>query len=250
MVMPPAIRNAWYRIHFLLTVTAKVILPPFYSFARLERHCIHWLREHPDANFARVFLADFYKAHRRYREARAQFEELSRMGYERKATERKIGEASYCLKDYAEAVKHLNRVIEDYRHDPVFNYYLGASYLYQDRYAEALPRLLEARPEPGVSCGPLWDSIGLCFSKLGDPSKAAEYYDKAATAEPTSAEIRDHASRAHAHLANWYLSAGDNRQAVRHLRRGLEFATDVETLEEIRRTLRKLGVDTDGGGLA
>jgi tetratricopeptide (TPR) repeat protein len=248
--MRSAIGTAWYRIHFVLTITVKIVLPPFYSFARLERHCIHWLREHPDANFARVFLADLYKGHRRYREARAQFEELLLMGYEIKVTEREIGEASYYLKDYGEAVKHLTRVIEDYQHDPVFNYYLGASYLYQGRFAEALPRLLEARPEPGVSCGPLWDSIGLCFSKLGDPRKAADYYDKAAIAEPTSAEIRDHTSRAHVHLANWYLSAGDKHQAVHHLRRGLEFATDVETLEEIRRTLRELGVETDAGGLA
>jgi len=234
-------QNIIERIIFVTQLIVKGLIPPLYSFERLETFCKQKISKNPTAHLPRLFLAHLYKDYRKYPEARKEFETLVQQGYKDKSILKALGEICYKLHDYAEAIRHFEPVTLRYSKDKFFNCYLGMSYVYTQEYEKGLPYLIRAE-ELSLKDGPLCEAIGFAFFELGNFEKSAESYRKALSIGPSSpVEVRNNAARAHVHLANSLLREGRREEAIRQFRLALEVEPEDSIVQAITRTLTELG---------
>jgi len=236
------------RTIFVAQLIVKGLIPPLYSFERLETFCKQKISKNPTAHLPRLFLAHLYKDYRKYAEARKEFETLVQQGYKDKSILKALGEICYKLHAYAEAIRYCEPVTLRYSKDKFFNCNLGMSYVYTQAYEKALPYLIRAE-ELSLKWGPLYEAGGFCFFQLGAFERSAEWYRKALSFDPSSpSEVRNNAARAYVQLANALIKEGKRQEAIAQFHLALEVEPEDSIVHAILRTLNQLGEDSSFPG--
>jgi tetratricopeptide (TPR) repeat protein len=245
------------RFVFTVKLIINMIIPPLYSFERLEAFCKKQLKRHPTETLPRSFLASLYQDYVKYPEARQQYEILLAQGYEKDSVLKSLGEICYRLEDFNAAVKYLEIIESRHRNDKYFNYYIGVSLMCLDQTEKALPYLLRAKQlsskkprlmqlleEHRFPKSNLYAALGYCFLRAGQFANSAKFYQKALSLNPdgpNSLQMRNDAATAHIHLANGLLQEFKVAEAVEQFHLALELEPEESIVQAISRTLNELG---------
>jgi len=97
------------KVTLMLELVLRSILPPFYSFARIEAICIKRLRRKPDDKYTLWVLSNLYIHHKQYREARPYLDTLYRMRKDTKSVRILLSRVYYHLGEYEKVVEILER---------------------------------------------------------------------------------------------------------------------------------------------
>ena len=93
-------KDIFLKINFLVNTIVRIVIPPIYSFKRLEKYCKAQVEKHPKLYLPRWFLAELYKNNKKYEKARKEYAELERMGYLKKKDLLDYGDILFKLEDY------------------------------------------------------------------------------------------------------------------------------------------------------
>lgn len=245
----------WGRCCFIVGIIFRMLLPPLYSFARLERYCKARLIKNPRASSTRLFLAHLYKDNLKYQQACQEFEILFQEQGQDISLLKVLGEVYFRLENYAEVVRCLEPVTNRFPDDKLFNFYLGASYMYlaeyekaffflvrvEDLSAEKKERFYELPEKLHFKKSYLYQSIGRCCFQLARLEEAVEWYRKALEIDPSSIEVRNNTARAYIGLANILLKEEREEEAIAQFRLALEVGPEDSIIQAVSDTLVALG---------
>jgi len=245
------------RLMFVIELLIKSLIPPFYSFAKIERLCKKKLKSHPEAYLPRLFLGSLYSDYQKYSEARNEYEALLKQDYRNETVLGALGEICYRLADFSAAVKYLEEIETRRMNDKYLNYYIGASLMSLDQTEKALPYLLRAKElsskktkliefpeEYRFSKSNLCAALGYCLLRTGRFAESAKFYREAISLNPTGSnalQMKNDAATAHIHLANGLLEQSQTKQAVEQFHLALELEPEDSIVDAITRTLNQLG---------
>ena len=228
------------KIAFRLNTLLKVVLMPIYSFEGLERYYRAYLEREPADCFARWALAELYSVNAKYVEAKQEFETLLKYGHKEPSILKALGEMCYRLGDYSEAIRCFEQVEWRHSNDKYFNINLGTSYVYNQAYEKAIPRLIRAETL-SLKSSQTYEMVGFCFFQLGSYEQSAEWYQRALSLNPSSPlEVRNNVARARVHLANALLREGKRTDAVSQFHSALEMKPEDSIVQAISTTLAAL----------
>jgi len=190
------------RTIYFTSILFRMLTPPLYSFARLEKCCKACLRKNPNAYLPRWFLADLYKEYRKPEEAKREYQALQQRGYLKEKDCLNMAEVLYSLGSYEDVKRILAPIIDRYVNHKNANWALAISYMKTEEFDKAvvyLERLIAA----GSRRYEDYRNIGFCYRRLGGFEKAKEAYSNALSIKPDSKEIREN-------LALVYIGIGKN----------------------------------------
>jgi len=229
-------RESFFEGIILPTILSlKMLIPPFYSFKRLEQSCKTWLKRNPEASYPRSFLADLYRFYGKNEEAKQEYMELKHLSYMKDSDILGLSEVLFRLEDYQGVIETLALIIDKYSRHKNANWYLGISYMKKEDYQKAVVYL-----EKVISVGKkryedYWH-LGFCYDRLGQFEKAHGAYYKA-LAMKDSKELRQNIASVHIRIAQSFLDA-DLNSAERELKKALDVypgnAEAIRVLEGIQ----------------
>ncbi len=237
------------KIIFVLGTVVRMIFPPSYSLARLERYYKSYIGRHPETSIARYALATLYNDFGRFTDARRELEVILKTSTPTDSTLQLMGEVCFRLGDYSATISYLESMSRPPQSNKFYSGYLGMSHAALGNYDKALPHLLLAVELPvktvrtgkvAVDEGNLHEAIGFCLLKLGRFDQAVKSYQKALRLGSVSPERRNNAALAHAQYANALLKAGRFDDAFDEFQSALDLKPESAIAESITKALEEI----------
>lgn len=170
-------------------LTFKMLIPPFYSFRRLEKSCKAWIKRNPEASYPRSFLADLYRFYEKNEEAKQEYMELKHLGSMTDSDILGLGEVLFRLQDYQGVIETLSPIINKYPRHKNANWYLGRSYMERGDYQKAATYFEKVILYRSKRYKDYW-YLGYCYDAVGKLEDAKEAYLKALSIKPDSIEVK------------------------------------------------------------
>lgn len=229
------------RTTFLFNIIIRMIVPPFYSFERLEKYCKACVKKNPRAYFPRSFLAGLYKDYKKNEEAKKEYDEIKLLGYMADDDWLNMGEVLFGKKDYQGVIETLAPIIDKNPRHKNANWFLGISYMKKEDYQNAVVYLERATSTGSKQYEDYWH-LGFCYDHLGKLEKANEFYYKALVMK-SSLELRQNIASVHVRLAQFFLDT-DLERAEIELKKALAIHPDNAEATRILEGIRKIkGID-------
>jgi tetratricopeptide (TPR) repeat protein len=225
----------------ILRIIASALTPPGRDlFEKVERYLRSRLDNGNDSDVARLFLAEIYSVHKRYRDAKRELLQVAlRSGPYSGRARTALGIACFHLKEYEDSLRYLESARGKSRYSARIEHYRSFAHMNLGAWNEAIEGLLDARVH-AVDPVRSMDAIAYCYFQLGELEKAVAYYRKAIDLDPDSVPLRTSAARAHAALANRHTENSRYVDATAELELALAISPPDADTAEIERTIRVL----------
>lgn len=174
---------------FLINVLLKMLIPPFYSFDRLEKYCKKRIMKNPKFYLPRWFLAGLYKDYKKDREAKNEYLEIKQLGQMDDKDYLGLGEVLFRLEEYDGVVDTLVPVIDKFPKHKNANWCLGRSYMKKEEYQKAAIYLEKVILAGSTRYEDYWH-LGYCYDRVGKLIKAKEHYSNALSLKPDAQELK------------------------------------------------------------
>jgi len=231
------------RTTFSVNVFVRILVPPFYSFARLERYCQFRIRKNPKAYLPRWFLAGLYKDHRKNEDARREYNEIKDLGYLTYRDRIDCAEVLTRLHNYEDVIEILLPVLDRCQRERDCCRHMGIAYLGKKEFKKAFP-FLEKVVEHGSRRYEDYWNLGYCCDRMGDFEKARKIYTDALLIRSDSKELKENLALVHIRIGQGLLDS-NLMQAEEHFKKALKVNPGDPEATRIIENVRKIreGID-------
>lgn len=175
---------------FLINIFFRMLLPPIYSFERLERYCKERIEKNPKSYLPRWFLAGLYKDFKKNEAAKKEYQEIKKMGYMTPKDSLSLGEVLFRLEDYHGVIETISPIIHKYPKHKNANWHLGRSYMKIGECQKAAIYLERVILSGSKRYEDYWH-LGDCYHYIGQFEKARAQYSKALSLKPDSQRLKE-----------------------------------------------------------
>jgi len=182
-------KDLFAKTFFLVNAIVRILIPPFYSFERLEKYCKAQIEKYPKLFLPRWFLADLYKNNEKYEEARRVYNEIKKLGIMQQKELLDFGYILFKLEDYYAVVDTLLPIVDEKTNDKNSSWFLGVSLMKVGKYDKAIP-YIERVIELGSRRYEDYWYLGFCYHQNKNYENALNNYRSALTLRPDSEELR------------------------------------------------------------
>ena len=175
-------------------------------------------------------LGDTYRRNSMFRQSRDSYMASMALGRDTGGLHRSLGVSLERLGETRAAETHLLRAIEIDPGDAYALNYLGYWWADEGRNLDQAIEMIERAVSHRPSSGFFVDSLGWVHYKLGDPSRAVGYLERATELEPSDPEITGH-------LGDVYWALGRREEARFKWRLALSLSEDAEEQAMLERRL-------------
>ncbi len=177
------------KIILILELLSLSILPPFYSFSRIEGICKRKLKKTPTNKDVLWVLSNLYIYYKKFNEAKPYLEALLQIGENDKNVRLLLSRIYYNLNEYA-------KVKEIFQNEKLLsprdkeNYYLGNSLIELEEYEVAIKYLLRYLDYHKNEYIP-YLKLGYAYYMRGSLDLALDAYKRAETLNPKDLKIKE-----------------------------------------------------------
>lgn len=172
----------------LIELGIRCIIPPFYSFAMLEKVCKKKLDKRPNDLGVLWVLSNFYISYEKYADAQIHLETLMKLGIDTKPVRLLLARAYFLQGQYNKTEQLLNKpkILSD---KDIANYYLGYSLMELGNLNDAIKYLNKCVNHHPKEYKP-FVCLGYAYYKQGRYDFALDAYRRAYKLNP-SGEIKN-----------------------------------------------------------